>query len=119
MLARIGQGVVFSTSYRKEWIIPTDQIVMVTARRSNDLLVRQLGSDASTLAEHGIQATYAIGDCVAPRMIADSIFDGHRLAREIDSPKPTHARRYIRERGHDGWWDTHRGQWSWCALSRA
>jgi len=28
---------------------------------------------------------FAIGDCVAPRLLADCVFDGHRLAREIDS----------------------------------
>ena len=29
---------------------------------------------------------YRIGDAVAPRMISEAIFDGHRLAREIDRP---------------------------------
>ena len=41
---------------------------------------------------------YRIGDCVAPRLIADAIFDGHRLAREIDSPNPEIALPYLRER---------------------
>ena len=36
----------------------------------------------------GIEALYRIGDCVAPRIIAEAIFDGHRLAREIDSENP-------------------------------
>ena len=39
-----------------------------------------------------------IGDASAPRMIADSIFDGHRLAREIDSPNPAMPLPFIRER---------------------
>ena len=39
-----------------------------------------------------------IGDAAAPRMIADSIFDGHRLAREIDSPNPAMPLPFIRER---------------------
>ena len=39
-----------------------------------------------------------IGDAAAPRMIVDSIFDGHRLAREIDSPNPAMPLPFIRER---------------------
>jgi dimethylamine/trimethylamine dehydrogenase len=35
---------------------------------------------------------------VAPRLIADAIFDGHRLAREIDSPDPERPLPYLRER---------------------
>ncbi len=31
---------------------------------------------------------YAVGDCVAPRLLADCIFDGHRLAMEIEQPDP-------------------------------
>ncbi len=39
------------------------------------------------MEQEGIEALYVIGDASAPRMIVDSIFDGHRLAREIDSPQ--------------------------------
>jgi dimethylamine/trimethylamine dehydrogenase len=46
----------------------------------------------------GIEAVYAIGDCVAPRLIADCVFDGHRLAREIDSRDPRRPLPYLRER---------------------
>jgi len=41
---------------------------------------------------------YLIGDASAPRMIVDSVFDGHRLAREIDSPNPAMPLPFIRER---------------------
>jgi dimethylamine/trimethylamine dehydrogenase len=41
---------------------------------------------------------YAIGDCVAPRLTADCVFDGHRLAREIDSADPRRPLPYARER---------------------
>ncbi|MGH3267231.1 MAG: hypothetical protein ACRDNS_35210, partial [Trebonia sp.] len=47
----------------------------------------------------GGPAVYAIGDCVAPRLIADCIFDGHRLAREIDSDDPRRPLPFRRERG--------------------
>ena len=46
----------------------------------------------------GIEGLYLIGDAAAPRMLVDSIFDGHRLAREIDSPNPAMPLPFIRER---------------------
>ena len=46
----------------------------------------------------GIEHVFLIGDASAPRMIVDSIFDGHRLAREIDSPNPAMPLPFIRER---------------------
>ena len=52
----------------------------------------------TALEREGIEAVYRIGDCVAPRLIADAIFDGHRLAREIDSPDPARPLPYLRER---------------------
>ena len=66
---------------------------------SDDALYRELAADADALAAAGDRAAcYAIGDCVAPRLIADAIFDGHRLAREIDSPDPSRPLPYLRER---------------------
>ena len=41
---------------------------------------------------------YRIGDCVAPRLLADAIWDGHRLGREIDSPDPSRPLPHLRER---------------------
>ena len=48
-----------------------------------------LASDETRLRAEGVEAVYRVGDCVAPpQLIADAIFDGHRLAREIDGPEP-------------------------------
>ena len=67
--------------------LEADAVVLVSQRRSNEALFRELkdavGLDA--LAEEGVDALYRIGDCEAPRLIADAVFSGHRLAREIDS----------------------------------
>ncbi|MCY4086376.1 MAG: hypothetical protein OXG37_05675 [Actinomycetia bacterium] len=68
---------------RVEWA--ADAVVLVTQRCSNDALYRALRSDPDRLRQAGVQGVYRIGDCVAPRLTADAIFDGHRLAREIDS----------------------------------
>ena len=72
--------------------------MLVTQRVSDDALYRELVADPAALEAAGIEAVYRIGDCVAPRLIADAIFDGHRLAREIDSPDPAIALPYLRER---------------------
>jgi electron transfer flavoprotein beta subunit len=75
---------VYDEEHLTEWGV--DSVVLVTQRRSNEALYRELkdsvGIDA--LESEGITGFYRIGDCVAPRLVADCIFDGHRLAREID-----------------------------------
>jgi dimethylamine/trimethylamine dehydrogenase len=50
------------------------------------------------LRETGVHGVYRIGDCLAPRLIADCIFYGHRLAREIDTEDPARPLPYVRER---------------------
>ena len=78
--------------------LEVDAVVLVTQRVSDDSLYRELVADPDALEREGVEAVYRIGDCVAPRLIADAIFDGHRLGREIDSPDPAHALPYLRER---------------------
>jgi len=45
-----------------------------------------------------ISAVYGIGDCIAPRLLSDCVFDGHRLAREIDCTDPSRPLPFARER---------------------
>ncbi len=78
--------------------LEADGIVLCTQRVSNDSLYLELRGDDESLADEGIEAVYRIGDCVAPRILADAIFDGHRLAREIDSGNPAVPLPYRRER---------------------
>jgi len=63
--------------------------VLVTQRVPDDRLWREL---------EGLPGLHRVGDCVAPRLIADAIFDGHRLARELESDDPAQALPYLRER---------------------
>jgi dimethylamine/trimethylamine dehydrogenase len=79
-------------------IIPADSVVLVTQRMPEASLYRGLRADADALAAAEVQAVYRAGDCLIPRKIADSIFDGHRLAREIDSPDPQTPLPFRRER---------------------
>ncbi|HEY7631307.1 MAG TPA: FAD-dependent oxidoreductase [Thermoleophilaceae bacterium] len=78
--------------------VEVDTVVLCTQRLSNDELYRELKSDAAALEREGIESVYIIGDASAPRMIVDSVFDGHRLAREIDSDNPAMPLPFIRER---------------------
>ena len=104
MPSRIEPGAVVATHVYDEdghehtW--EADGVVLVTQRRSNEALYRELkdvvGFDA--LGEEGIDGLYRIGDCEAPRLIADCVFSGHRLAREIDSENPEVPKPFIRER---------------------
>jgi dimethylamine/trimethylamine dehydrogenase len=80
-------------------LYPADAIVLVTQRSSDTGLYRalkDLGPEA--LAAEGVTGLFRIGDCVAPRIVAEAVFDGHRLAREIDSDDPAMPRPYLRER---------------------
>ena len=83
-----------------EHTFETDAVVLVSQRRSNEALFRELkdavGLDA--LEAEGINALYRIGDCEAPRLTADAVFSGHRLAREIDSANPALPLPFKRER---------------------
>lgn len=84
-----------------------DAIVLATHRLADMSLYEDVTADPDRLAEAGVEAVYRIGDCVAPRpQVADAIFDGQRLAREIDSDDPAVPRRYIRERRVIGFGDT-------------
>jgi len=78
--------------------LEADAVVLVTQRLSNEELFLELKADEEALGSNGIEALYRIGDCVAPRLIADAVFDGHRLAREIDSEDPSVPLPFKRER---------------------
>jgi dimethylamine/trimethylamine dehydrogenase len=84
--------------FESEWSLKTDAIVLVTQRSSEDRLYLELVAGKDALTAAGIDGVYRIGDAVAPRMISEVIFDGHRLAREIDSPNPALPLPYLRER---------------------
>jgi dimethylamine/trimethylamine dehydrogenase len=84
--------------FEEPWSTEADGIVLVTQQVSDDALYRELVGDQAALARAGIEAVYRVGDCVAPRMISEAIFDGHRLAREIDGPDPSTTLSFDRER---------------------
>jgi len=81
--------------------LPADAVVLVTQRISCDALYHELVCAPDALEANGISAVFRIGDCVSPRMLREVVFDGHRLAREIDSENPTVAKPHLREGAMD------------------
>ncbi len=55
-------------------------LVLVTSRRPNDSLVGELAS-----MDDSLNVT-AIGDCLAPGLVVDAVYSGHRFAREYRLP---------------------------------
>ena len=91
-------GVTGETEFGDPFELETDGIVLVTQRISNDAVYVGLAGDEEALRAEGVEAVYRVGDCVAPQLLADVIFDGHRLGREIDSPNPAIPLPALRER---------------------
>jgi len=83
--------------YGERWTMACDAVVLVTQQVSTDGLYHELTADSAALDNAGIGAVYRIGDALAPRMISEAIFDGHRLGREIDRPDPAEPAPYLRE----------------------
>ncbi len=75
----------FGDAYETE----CDDVVLVTHQVVDDDLYQGLTADPAALAAAGIDAVHLIGDASSPRWISEAVFDGHRLAREIDSPHPS------------------------------
>jgi len=99
ILERIAPGIAAGRDeYDEPFELEADAAVLVTQRVSDDALYHELRLDEERLETERIEAVYRIGDCVAPQLIADAIFDGHRLAREIDEPNPAVPLPYRRER---------------------
>jgi dimethylamine/trimethylamine dehydrogenase len=99
MLTGIAPGLLAATDeFGDELELEADAVVLCTQRLSKEELYLELQADEEALRAEGVEAVYRIGDCVAPRIVAEAIFDGHRLAREIDSPDPSVPLPYKRER---------------------
>jgi dimethylamine/trimethylamine dehydrogenase len=96
-LLGIGQRSVRLSRFGAQQELPADEVVLITARRSRDELYWELLRDSES-AGGGVLAVFRVGDSAAPRLLADAIFDGHRLGRELDSPHPARPLAYRRER---------------------
>jgi dimethylamine/trimethylamine dehydrogenase len=75
-----------------------DAVILVTSRRSDDRLWRELKARKSDWASNEIRDIFRTGDCKAPAQLNQALWDAHRLAREFDSPHPAYPLPWIRER---------------------
>src|SRR5260221_9776164 len=79
-------------------MLSCDTVVLCTARESDDALYRALAARRGEWRDKGLEVVCRAGDCLAPRYLADAIFDGHRIARELESADPERPKAIIRER---------------------
>jgi dimethylamine/trimethylamine dehydrogenase len=78
--------------------LDVDSVVLCTSRRSSDTLYRELLQRRDRWPAGEARTVVRTGDCVAPRYIADAVFDGHRVAREFETSNPERPLSIIRER---------------------
>ena len=78
--------------------LEVDSLALATMRYSCCELYEALLEDEPRRAAAGIGQLHLIGDAHTPGLIAQAVFSGHRLAREIDSPEPDIPLPFIRER---------------------
>ncbi|MGJ3558562.1 hypothetical protein ACR6C2_04755 [Streptomyces sp. INA 01156] len=89
VVTAVEPGIVSITgNWGGESAIEADTTVMVTRRNPDRHLYSALNADPVSLEAAGITALYRVGDCEAPNIVAEAMFAGHRLAREIDQPNP-------------------------------
>ena len=86
------------TEFGDPWSLECDGVVLVTQQVSDDELYRELVGDPEGLERAGIERVIRIGDAVAPRMISEAVFEGHRAARELELSDPMAVRLFDRER---------------------
>ncbi|MHB1067764.1 MAG: FAD-dependent oxidoreductase, partial [Candidatus Nanopelagicales bacterium] len=85
-----GDGVVLGADeFGRPVRLPADDLVLVTRQVPVDDLYRELAADGPRLREAGIRSVHLIGDAAAPGWISEAVFDGHRLARELESADPS------------------------------
>ncbi len=61
-------------------------VVLVTGRCPDDELANALRARVDSGAAGDIRSLRAVGDCLAPGLIAEAVFSGHRAARALDAP---------------------------------
>ena len=87
-LARVddGSATIACVSTGRERRIEARTVLLVTSRRPEETLYRELAADPDALTEAGIVSLTGIGDCRNPGTIAAAVHAGHRYAREFGEP---------------------------------
>jgi dimethylamine/trimethylamine dehydrogenase len=89
-LTQIGDGsaTIACISTGRERRIEARSVLLVTARRPEETLYRELAADPGALSAAGIVSLTSIGDCRNPGTIAAAVHAGHRYAREFGGSTP-------------------------------
>jgi dimethylamine/trimethylamine dehydrogenase len=74
-------GVTVIDEYERVHTLECDAAVLATQRVSDDALYAGLVADPDRLRQAGIVAVHRAGDCVAPRLLSEATFEGHRVGR--------------------------------------
>ena len=61
-------------------------LIPVTMRLPKDALFSELASQRAEVETSGIETIQRIGDCFGPATIAAAVYEGHRFARELETP---------------------------------
>jgi dimethylamine/trimethylamine dehydrogenase len=89
---RIGAGATLACAYTgRTRDVVADAAVLVTARRPDDGLWRDLQARQAAWADQGIRSVRVIGDAAAPGPIAWATYAGRRFAEEVDALDPAVA----------------------------
>ena len=97
VLARTPIGISGETQFGDPWALDVDDLVLVTHEVPVDGVYRELMADPDALQAAGIERVHLIGDAQSPRWISEAVFDGHRLARELDLPDPAFPAPILRD----------------------
>ena len=81
---RVRLGCVYS---EREQLIAAGSLLLITSRLPNDGLQRALEARVNEWADAGVQGVTAIGDCLAPGLIAHAVYAGQRFAQEFEAPR--------------------------------
>ena len=69
-----------------EQVLQCESVVTITARLPNDELQQALLARENEWRDAGIESVTAIGDSLAPGLIAHAVYAGYRYAQEFDAP---------------------------------
>jgi dimethylamine/trimethylamine dehydrogenase len=61
-------------------------VLMITARLPQDELQQALLAREAEWRDAGVEAVDAVGDCLAPGLIAHAVYEGQRYAQDLDAP---------------------------------
>jgi dimethylamine/trimethylamine dehydrogenase len=91
-----GQGARLACVYSgQEQRVSCASLLTITARLPNDELQQALEARENEWRGAGIKAVTAIGDCLAPGLIAHAVYAGQRYAQEFDT-SPDDEVRFLR-----------------------